>query len=147
MKGRSILTKLTGNAGPRVTVGLRLIGSMFDNVTSETPLVDGSHDWRARFVKMKSLQQPEQLVRWRNFVRTVQALWILGLGTLVWSLVELSLYSGVAAVCMLLFVWFSMGYRIWVMRTGLYPPFISYLRLLPTAIFAGLPLNAIDLLD
>jgi hypothetical protein len=144
----SLFSKLTGGAIARFGFGMRVVNAMYENLTDDAPIPGyANSDWRDRYLKMRAAQKPGQAVRWKNFVRTVQALWVIGIVGLLWSAIELSLYSGVAVVIMLLFVWLSMGYRIWVLRTGLYPSIAGYVRLLPSAPFAGLPLNAIDLLD
>jgi hypothetical protein len=148
MKKKSMLLRLFGGSGASATQSFRLINILYYSLyDSSTTLPAGYNDWSTRYNEMRAVQQKDQQGRWHNFVRTVQALWGVGLALLLWSLFEGDLYSCFASVAMLLFVWFSMGYRIWVLRTKTYPPIIDYLKLALTAPFAGLPLNAMDLLE
>lgn len=142
------LGMLTGRSSSFVGPAMQAVQTLFDDVTNKMSFAAMTETtMRSRYIELQQGFDMEQQTRWANYVKTVQTLWAFSLGVLAWAFLLGDWITGIEAAAMFLFVWVSLGYRIWVLRMRLYPGFIQYLKMFHTAPFAGVPVRAKTLME
>lgn len=142
------LNNLTARSGQYLTPALKIGSSLWTTIFGKSKLVSLSDvELTARYDALKKTFNADLQIRWKNYVRTVLAIWGIALVALAVSLFSLEVMMVLQSFLFLVFSWVFLGYRIWILREHRYPYFFQYIKLLPSTLMSALPFGAQDLMD
>ena len=105
-----------------------------------------SNDWKKRYHEKFGTVTEEQKQRLNIYIGWLRCMWVFSIAMLFISALNGHIYNIFYYTALMVLLYTCLGYRIWVLNTKLYPPFIYYIKLLKKYPTASLPLKKDNIL-